>query len=90
MAGQSDIDEFNRLAMEIVKMAVDYASANEWSEIADANIRSMRMATNVLLSALQQAGSVTRPPVMPSMAGATGAVGAPAETPRAAEPHKRR
>jgi len=59
-------DEFNTIAMDIVNQALDYARGGTYNESIDHAIRGMRVTTNVLMSALQQAQTVQRPAGTPT------------------------
>ena len=62
MAEGTLIDQFEALSRQLLDAAIDYATKNEWSEEANANMRRIRIINNLLMTAVQQASMVQQPP----------------------------
>jgi hypothetical protein len=60
------VGQFHALAMNLVEQAIEYAKAGEYNADVDASIRQVRIVTQVLMSALQQA-QIARPFVPPGI-----------------------
>jgi hypothetical protein len=60
------VTQWHELSMQLVNEAVNYAKLGVFDEETDANIRAVRVTTNILLAALQQA-QIPRPFVPPEM-----------------------
>jgi len=66
VVAQSDVvTQWHELSMQLVNEAVEYAKKGVFDEATDANIRAIRVTTNVLMAALQQA-QIPRPFVPPT------------------------
>jgi len=59
------IEQWSDLSMQLIAAAADYAKSGEFSEEADQNIRTVRIMSNILLVAANQA-AIPRPPAPPA------------------------
>ena len=63
MAEGTLIDQYEAIAKQLLDAAIAYATANEYSQEADANMRRVRIINGLLQAAVQSAATVT-PQVM--------------------------
>ena len=57
----TSVEQFHELTMKLIVEAMEYAKGGVFVEETDANIRAVRINTQVLMSALGQA-QLSRPP----------------------------